>query len=64
MCRNYAAAAVLPPIFAAAPPPQYCNRGTIYDAIDRGWLRQERSLDSPPNLRTVLLTARVCWGWL
>lgn len=43
---------------------QYCNRGTIYDAIDRGWLRQQLSLDSPPNLRAVLLTARVRRAWL
>jgi hypothetical protein len=37
---------------------QYCNQGTLNDAIDRGWLRTLRVLDGPPDMRAVLLTAQ------
>ncbi|KAL4457312.1 hypothetical protein ABPG75_012177 [Micractinium tetrahymenae] len=37
---------------------QLCTRGTLIDAVDRGWLRQRRSLDAPPNMRAVILTAQ------
>ena len=46
---------------ARAPPPlrpQYCDRGTLGDAVDRGWLRTRPRLDAPPNLLAVLLTAQ------
>ena len=44
------------------PPPvppclQYANHGTLGDAVDRGWLRQERTRASPPSLPAVLATA-------
>lgn len=37
---------------------EYCDHGTLGDAIDRGWLRVRRDPDSPINLRAVLLTAQ------
>lgn len=45
----------LPPLHCL----QYCNRGTLLDAIDRGWLRVRPTADSPPDVRAVLLTAQV-----
>ncbi len=38
--------------------PQYCDRGMLGDAVDRGWLRTRRSQDAPPHLLAVLLTAQ------
>jgi hypothetical protein len=40
-------------------PPQYCEHGTLGDAIDRGWLRHSRSPSAPPNMRVLLATAQV-----
>ncbi|KAL4427122.1 hypothetical protein ABPG77_001126 [Micractinium sp. CCAP 211/92] len=37
---------------------EYCDRGTLGDAVDRGWLRTRPKLDAPPNLLAVLLTAQ------
>ena len=47
-----------PPLFNARQidPLQYCNHGTLGDAIDRGWLR--RSPGGPPNMRAILNTAQ------
>lgn len=36
---------------------EICDRGKLADALDRGWLRNERSQDSPPHLPTLLRTA-------
>ena len=54
------------------PPPappgsqEYCNHGTLLDAVDRGWLRTKRELHAPVDLTALLLTARVhasaAWG--
>jgi serine/threonine protein kinase len=44
---------------------EYCDHGTLGDAIDRGWLRVRRDPDAPADLRAVLLTAqarRIRWG--
>ncbi|KAL4443601.1 hypothetical protein ABPG75_011338 [Micractinium tetrahymenae] len=35
-----------------------CDRGTLYDAVDRGWLRASPAADAPPNMRAILLTAQ------
>lgn len=41
----------------------YCDRGTLNDAIDRGWLRT--APDGPPDPVAVLLTAQASRGvWL
>ncbi|KAL4427124.1 hypothetical protein ABPG77_001128 [Micractinium sp. CCAP 211/92] len=37
---------------------EYCDRGTLGDAVARGWLRTRRSQDAPPHLLAVLLTAQ------
>ncbi|KAL4459136.1 hypothetical protein ABPG75_014001 [Micractinium tetrahymenae] len=37
---------------------EYCDRGTLGDAVDRGWLRTQPKLDAPPNVLAVLLTAQ------
>lgn len=34
-----------------------CNKGSLYDAIEKGWLRQSISLSSPPSLSSVVNTA-------
>jgi Protein tyrosine and serine/threonine kinase len=34
-----------------------CDRGTLYDLLDRGMMREHLSLDSPASLSTVLSTA-------
>lgn len=41
---------------------RYCDRGSLQDAIDRGWLRQNVAmLNSPPKLADVISTAQeVC----
>eukprot|EP00887_Chlorella_sp_A99_P004652 scaffold4.g4652.t1 len=36
---------------------QFCNRGTLLDAIDRGWLLRDRGLSSGPNPAAVVQTA-------
>jgi serine/threonine protein kinase len=36
---------------------QYCDRGKLYDAIDRGWLRARRAPGGELNLPAVLATA-------
>ncbi|KAF5842686.1 kinase-like domain-containing protein [Dunaliella salina] len=37
---------------------EYCDRGSLQDAIDRGWLRQNvQVLNSPPNLTDVIATS-------
>lgn len=43
--------------FAARP--QYCNHGTLADAIERGWLRVGCDPSGPPNLKHILQTALV-----
>ncbi|GIL56613.1 hypothetical protein Vafri_11948 [Volvox africanus] len=38
---------------------EFCDKGSLQEAIDRGWLRTERSaLSGGPNLAAVLATAR------
>lgn len=37
---------------------QMCNHGTLIEAADRGWLRVQRSLTSPPDMPAVLRTLR------
>lgn len=37
---------------------QYCDRGTLGDALDRGWLRKSRAPGAGPNMRSVLATAQ------
>ncbi|CAL8470312.1 g9854 [Coccomyxa elongata] len=40
---------------------EYCDMGCLQEAIDKGWLREERTLTSPdgvPNLATILAVAR------
>ncbi len=44
---------------AAFNPPQYCNHGTLGDAVDRGWLLNRRDRASGPNMLAVLHTAMV-----
>lgn len=39
----------------APPPPRYCNKGCLQDAIDRGWLRE--SPGGPVSLVKVVVTA-------
>lgn len=34
-----------------------CDKGTLYNAIDKGWLRQALSLTAGPSLSAVLNTA-------
>lgn len=36
---------------------EYCNKGCLQDAIDKGWLRQEEEEGGAPDLLTVILTA-------
>ncbi|MEW5300051.1 MAG: hypothetical protein WDW36_003011 [Sanguina aurantia] len=37
---------------------EYCDRGSLQDAVDKGWLRTERStLSGAPNLPAILTTA-------
>jgi hypothetical protein len=43
---------------------QYCEHGTLGDAIDRGWLRHSRSPSAPPNMRVLLATAQEIAGAL
>ena len=44
---------------ASLSPSKYCNRGTLLDAVERGWLRTKRTVAAAPNMLLVLLTARV-----
>ena len=37
----------------------YCDHGTLLDAIDRGWLRKRRALDGPLDVVALLQTALV-----
>ncbi|KAL4447293.1 hypothetical protein ABPG77_007326 [Micractinium sp. CCAP 211/92] len=37
---------------------ELCDRGTLYDALDRGWLRASPAADAPPNMRGILQTAQ------
>ncbi|KAL4459137.1 hypothetical protein ABPG75_014002 [Micractinium tetrahymenae] len=37
---------------------EYCDRGTLGDAVERGWLRTRRTQDAPPHILAVLLTAQ------
>lgn len=37
---------------------QHCNRGTLLDAVQKGWFRQERNIHSKPNMRVILHTLR------
>ncbi|PSC72507.1 plastid terminal oxidase isoform B [Micractinium conductrix] len=37
---------------------EYCNRGTLSDAIDRGWLRASPAVGAPINMAAVLRTAQ------
>ncbi|EFN56344.1 hypothetical protein CHLNCDRAFT_144815 [Chlorella variabilis] len=41
---------------------EYCDSGTLNDAIDRGWLRTRRALDAPPDMRALLQTAQASSG--
>eukprot|EP00887_Chlorella_sp_A99_P008024 scaffold12.g8024.t1 len=36
----------------------YCGRGTLLDAVDRGWLRRQRTLEGEIDMHRLLLTAR------
>ena len=38
-------------------PPLPAHRGTLNDALDRGWFRQERAATGAPNLTAILRTA-------
>eukprot|EP00192_Tetraselmis_astigmatica_P009824 CAMPEP_0117692580 /NCGR_PEP_ID=MMETSP0804-20121206/26406_1 /TAXON_ID=1074897 /ORGANISM="Tetraselmis astigmatica, Strain CCMP880" /LENGTH=863 /DNA_ID=CAMNT_0005506043 /DNA_START=30 /DNA_END=2621 /DNA_ORIENTATION=+ len=29
---------------------EYCDRGTLIDAVERGWLREKRDVTAPPNM--------------
>lgn len=44
------------------PRAQYCNHGTLGDAVDRGWLLNRRDRASGPNMLAVLHTAMVSEG--
>ena len=35
-----------------------CTRGSLYNAVDQGWLRQARTLASPASMPAVVATAR------
>ncbi|GAB4813700.1 hypothetical protein N2152v2_000746 [Parachlorella kessleri] len=37
---------------------QHLNRGTLIDAVEKGWFRQKTSLSAPANMRAVLRTLR------
>ena len=36
---------------------QLCDRGTLYDATDRGWLQRDRRRQGQPDMRALLQTA-------
>ena len=36
---------------------EFCNLGSLASAIDKGWLREERSMAAPLNMRWVAETA-------
>lgn len=54
--------ALTSPSFAAGSLRQYCNHGTLGDAVDRGWLLNRRDRASGPNMLAVLHTAMVRLG--
>ncbi|KAK9814720.1 hypothetical protein WJX72_010481 [[Myrmecia] bisecta] len=38
---------------------EHCNKGSLQDAVDRGWFRKRRSiLDGPPDMAAILATAQ------
>eukprot|EP00887_Chlorella_sp_A99_P006213 scaffold3.g6213.t1 len=37
---------------------QHCTRGTLMDAVERGWLREARELTAPPDVRAILRALR------
>lgn len=65
MCAPCCGALPAPPTSPIPPPcallllPQYCDRGTLNDAIDRGWLRESPAEGAPLDARSVLATAQV-----
>ncbi len=36
---------------------EYCNRGSVHEAVAKGWFRQGRGAAAPPAVRAILTTA-------